>query len=173
MNPFEGNMSAVNKIYEKNFLNKNGIEFIEGLIFEDQLFYIQTMLEAKKIYMYKECLYNYRINEFSTMQNAGLRVFDIFKITDKIEELILKKGRFEEFKYALLQHEFLQFSYLLFQTPDNKRKDFYNEAKIRLQNFKNSDKNIIERLRGYQIFYDIVALEYNDFIEKYKDKVIK
>ena len=173
MNPFEGNMSAVNKIYERKFLDKNGIEFIEGLIFEDQLFYIQTMLEAKKIYMYKECLYNYRINEFSTMQNAGKRVFDIFKITDKIKELISKQGRFEEFKYALLQHEFLQFSYLLFQTPDNKRKDFYNEAKIRLQNFKNLDKNIIERLRGYQIFYDIVALEYNDFIEKYKDKVIK
>ena len=72
-----------------------------------------------------------------------------------------------------MQHEFLQFLYLLFQTPDNKRKDFYNEVKIRLQNFKNLDKNIIERLRGYQIFYDIVALEYNDFIEKYKDKVIK
>ena len=56
------------------------------------------MLEAEKIYMYKECLYNYGINNFSTMKNIKEKVFDIFEITELMKNYLVYKKVYEEYK---------------------------------------------------------------------------
>lgn len=172
MNPFERNMSAVNKIYKKSFLIEKNIKFAQGLIFEDQLFYLQTMLEAEKIYMYKECLYNYGINNFSTMKNINEKVFDIFKITELMKNYLVGKKVYEEYKYAFLQHLWGQFSFLLFEAPGNLKEEFFKRAKFRLNDELNIgyDNKILTKLKGYKIFNDFLNMDLEGFFQKYKDK---
>ena len=38
---------------------------------------------------------------------------------------------------------------------------------------ENFDENIASKLRGYPIYKDVLALNENEFFEKYKDKIIK
>ena len=175
MNPFSGNMSATNKIYRKDFLIENNLDFCNGLIFEDQLFYLQSFLCAKSILLNNDPMYMYRRqNTSSTMHSIGNKVFDIFKIINKMESFLKKTNNYEEYKYAFLQHKYTQYSFLFFETPFFKRERFYDEMKARLLMTKEEkfDKNICKKLVGYDIFESILELDQRSFYQKYKDRRI-
>ena len=180
INPFHGNMSAVNKIFKKSFLNdlaKTKADkklFPAGLIFEDQYFFFLTMMKAKSIMINPDPLYYYRSsNTDSVTQNPASGVFDIFKIMDMIEGLLKDANCYEAYKYAFFQHKYQQYAHLFFKADFNSRKDFYNEMKKRLSIYKNEklDPNICERLVLYGVYKNIMRLGADEFYEKYKDKV--
>ena len=180
INPFHGNMSAVNKIFKKSFLNdlaKTKADrklFPAGLIFEDQYFSLFSMMKAKSIMINPDPLYYYRsLNADSVTWNLADRVFDIFKIMDMIEGLLKDADCYEAYKYAFFQHKYQQYAHLFFKADFNSRKDFYNEMKKRLSIYKNEklDPNICERLVLYGVYKNIMRLGADEFYEKYKDKV--
>lgn len=179
-NPFGGNMSAINKIYKKTFLNSLQTEinnknlFPENLILEDQYFYFLTMLKVKSIIVNPEVLYHYRkSNTVSTMATLGNKVFDIFKILDKIENLLVEMNLYEEYKYAFLQHKFNQFAYLFFRSKLLLKPFFYYKAQTCLNKYDNTNINfdICEKLKGFQLFKDIVTMSFIDFYFEYKNKL--
>lgn len=175
MNPFSGNMSAVNKIYNKKFLDKNNLKFTTGLIFEDQLFYLETFILADKILIDDSMMYFYRRhNTSSTMNSLGDKVFDIFKVINKMETFLKKTNNYEDYKYAFFQHKYTQYSFLFFETPFFKREKFYDWMKARLLMTKeeNFNKDICKKLVGYDVFEDILKLNHKEFYKKYKDKRI-
>ncbi|MCQ2229163.1 MAG: glycosyltransferase [Bacteroidales bacterium] len=58
-------MMAWNKLIRKDFLVKNDIQFVEGLVHEDNPWALQVAAKAEKIAMIPDVTYHYRIREGS------------------------------------------------------------------------------------------------------------
>ena len=87
---FGGNMGVWNKIYKRELIKD--LRFEENYIFEDQLFYLQTMLNSDGIYINNEVQYFYRQADNSTVHTLGGNVFDVFLIQNRLEKLLREKG---------------------------------------------------------------------------------
>lgn len=57
---------TVNKLYSKKFLIENNIKYGEGYIYEDNPFWVNVVINAKKVSLVHSPLYNVRINQNST-----------------------------------------------------------------------------------------------------------
>lgn len=89
-----------NKIYRREFLIEKNLFFIEGLNFEDNVFNLQTFVEAEKVSLIKEPLVVYRRASetsytFSKTGNREHKKLDFFKIFE-IEEKYLKEKEIYE-----------------------------------------------------------------------------
>lgn len=172
--PFSGNMSICNKIYRRNFLLDNKCKFEENIIFEDQLFYYTTFICADNIYLNSDIQYYYRQSEHSTMHSLKDNVMDIFTVINSIRNLLIEHDLYDRNKYALLQHKFKQYSYLLFVAAENIREEFYNKGKEDLAQEITNDFNmeIVNKLIDVNLYHDMSAMSYQDFYNKYKKFVI-
>lgn len=173
--PFSGNMSVWNKIYGTEFLRKNNIKFAENLIFEDQLFFMETSIKAKSILICNDALYHYRQqNTASTMSTLGKNVFDIFRIINRIEKILKDTNNYEEYKYAFFQHKYMQFAFLFFRAKLFLKPRFYDEMKARLLLVEHENLNIdiCKHLYGYDIYKDIIKLKWYDFYLKHRKNII-
>lgn len=61
---------CMSKLYRKNFLQENEIFFQEGCIGEDQIFFIKSLLLAKKLYIMDENFYGYRRARKNSLTSA-------------------------------------------------------------------------------------------------------
>lgn len=94
-----------NKIFRREFLINNGLSFIEGLNFEDNVFNLQTIVEAKNISLIKEPLVYYRrASETSyTFGKSEYKKLDFFKIFEIEEKFLKEKGLYQDLEdYFLL-----------------------------------------------------------------------
>ncbi|MBE6813972.1 MAG: glycosyltransferase [Ruminococcaceae bacterium] len=73
---------AVSKLYRREFLIQNNLQFEPDMLYEDNLFYLQCVLKANKIYSVNEQLYIYRIRQDSIMTKKlqPKNVNDYFKL---------------------------------------------------------------------------------------------
>lgn len=83
-----------NKLYRREFLQSKKLAFVEGLNFEDNVFNLQTIVEAQRISLIKEPLVFYRkASETSyTFGKGEHKKLDFFKIFDLEEEYLQEKG---------------------------------------------------------------------------------
>lgn len=81
------------QIAKKDFLEKNYIQFYPGILFEDNLYTMQVLLNAKKVMCIKDVLYRKRIRENSIVtkkENANnvkgflITVIEMLKIQNEI-----------------------------------------------------------------------------------------
>lgn len=91
---FNINVTPWNKIYKNSLLRENDITFPEGLDFEDNPFFYESYLKARKVSLVRDRLYFYRINRKGSFINTGnKRFFDIIPIQNLngkiIEKIIL------------------------------------------------------------------------------------
>lgn len=63
-------VEAVTKIYNKGFLLSNHLEFRPGLIYEDTLFFVETMLAARSVRYFPYVFYRYRMRGDSIMHTV-------------------------------------------------------------------------------------------------------
>lgn len=168
-NPFFGNLSVCNKIYRKEFLIKNKIKFLEGVIFEDQLFHMETFLKSETIKVTDEGFYKYRnSNPKSTMKTLRENVFDIFTIIEKMDELIRGLDIYEEFKYALFQYKYEELTAKFLQTRFRLQPKFYQKMKNVLILAKDDtlDYNILKQLKNFDNYQKIINSECYEFFMK-------
>lgn len=62
---------SVTQIYKTGFLNDNHIRFKPGIIHEDTLFMFEIFVKAKKIKVYNNAFYVYRMRDSSIMHSLG------------------------------------------------------------------------------------------------------
>lgn len=87
---------AQNRLYRKDFIDKNGIRFKSGILHEDELWFFETMLLAKDVKFLNAETYFYRIdNEDSITKNVGDRNLESY--IQVMEEIIKKYGQHEQF----------------------------------------------------------------------------
>lgn len=119
--------TAWSKLYRTDLI-KDKIQFCEGLIFEDNPFWAEVYLSAKKITYVPMPLYYYLLNRSGCiMQSLGNDVFDIFKIHEHIEKTFKNHNLYEKYKSEINLIKIMDYIRNYFRIDDKLKKDFYNK----------------------------------------------
>ena len=90
---------AVNKIYKRDFIEKNNLLFIKGYLYEDVPFFTQVFLNVKKVSYCIDNFYFYRIGRSDAITaKKSLKHLDICEIV-KITKNIIDKHNVPEIIY--------------------------------------------------------------------------
>lgn len=141
------NLGPCNKIYKTDLIKNNDIKFEENLKYEDTLFVVKAIYNAKKIIKLNRFLHYYMIHEKSETTVRDERVFDILKIVDKIRTYLkndeLMKDSVDKLTVKILTNYTIQqryqsdkklamkfidevFKYLEKEIPDYKNNKYYS-----------------------------------------------
>ena len=142
-------VTPYNKIYKTTLLKENNILFPEGLIFEDEKFFYDTYLRAKRVSIVDEFLYYYRINrKGSTVDTIKDNDFsDIIPISKLIRETFKETDNYEDYK-ILLSNRFIHLQLARFtQTSQKYKENFFNLLKSDLEEVL-ADRTIYDNLES-------------------------
>lgn len=138
---------SVNKLYRKEFLINNQIDFGEGYIYEDFEFYIQVAQYADVVGVIQNPLYRVRVNEFSTTKTNKESSIHVDSLLKAVENTLKKFNPRSEFSYYHVYKYLIRksLSYLENRAPrkykrrtvkkvvlmlNNKRKDYPVPKKV-------------------------------------------
>lgn len=76
---------SVNKIYRRSLLAETGIRFPEGLLFEDQLFTLETMAAARRLAVIPETVYRWHVDRLSEEPSITQRRNEARNVESRIE----------------------------------------------------------------------------------------
>ena len=147
-----GKMAVWNKIYKKDILINNKLEFKQKVWYEDLAFTLKAIINSNSYAFVDEPLYDYLIREGSTMNNSNVkRNLEILEAFDDIL-LYIKQNKKEEY---LNKIEFLAIDHI------------YISAIVRVLRAKadnNIKKETIDRLINYmsENFPNYKRNEYNN-----------
>ena len=96
-------VSVCTKFFKRELIEDK--RFPEGLIFEDNSFNIDYLLDAERISFLDECLYHRRIRDSSVMTRASKQSSDLIEIYDIIYAKFRDKGLYPEFKEKLFMRK--------------------------------------------------------------------
>ena len=172
------------KLYNASFLKKNNIVFPENLRYEDNPFYYECLIKAKRIALLDKKLLYYRINRTNSLQASRFNnknILDIVSILKQIEltflESNVKKIILDNFyKYAMHEFEWRYFKMTLHRDElldlikSNFTLTFYNELLHRINYNKPKHFEIKEHFEIKNPKLSIILPTYN--VEKYIEDCI-
>jgi len=156
-------VTAWNKIYKNDFLKGIGANFPE-LVFEDNLFFVDTYLRAKRISLVKKSLYFYRINKKdSIIGGAGKEHFDLIKISNLIMESLVSSGNYETYKERVRNWNIEAFNLRYSGITEIYKSDFFNLIKENLSKWSKDSVNCLNKPN--KILFDsfLLANTYREF----------
>lgn len=127
------NLGPCNKIFKREFLNKNKIRFPEDIKYEDTPFIVKSFKEAKKISSCGISLTNIMVHKKNETLTVDERVFDIFKVLDNVKKMLNDELYSEEIKKLIVRKIT---TYTVSQRSQKNKKlinKFINEAFIYLK----------------------------------------
>lgn len=156
-------MTNCNKIVKKELLDKNNIRYYyRNIIYEDNLFWIEVYINAKKIGVIKEYMYfwRYRENLSSTTQNRDLDLGKRFSemvsivnefITNNISDKKILGKKYEK----LLSINLYFFIQSVLEYPKEYQKNLFNDVYNMLQIVP---KEFLNNLNSYfKVLYEIIG----------------
>ena len=158
---FRISVTAQGKLYKRELLE--GIRFIQGIIFEDNPFFIELYLNAKRVYFYDKYLYLKRVRSDSIIHSYFEKFSDVITVYNIIHEIVKKYGIYDEVRHKLFNRQcrdiYLRFS----QLPEEYKEDFYNKFKQDFLNKKEAYENEgtidLANKRSLEIFYNLIESE--------------
>lgn len=166
------NTAIWNKLYRKEFLDKNCIKFTENFIYEDLLFFYDIWLNAEKITYIRDCFYFYRINRIdSTMSAVGSKIFDRIFIVEFVYEKLKRLNYFEEIKLSVISW-LIDDIFHRFTVVDAKyRKEFFFLMKKFFKNIDLSGINEedLSETYCYKEFCNVLKMHYDEFNKSLAD----
>lgn len=101
------------KLYKKSFLDSyDDFTFPEGVVYEDIIFHVKTILRASRISFVPKFFYIYKIDNQNSIMHDNSKIFDIIKIIDLVENFLHENNYFEELEsefYFFKIHQILQY----------------------------------------------------------------
>lgn len=129
------------KLYKKEFLDAyDDFRFDIGIAFDDVPFHVKSVLRAKKISFINKCLYHYRIDNPNSINSTSTSGFDIFKIFDIVENILINENAFEELKLEF--YMFVIFHSMLY-IPRTNSDDYFQLVKHK---FEKIDKDLVKSM---------------------------
>lgn len=127
---FEVAVNAYNKIYKTSFVRKSGAKFAEdGLIFQDNIFFYGTYLNASRMTLIRDFLYVHRTSRPGSVQTEkGKKYIDIIKIFNMIID-IFKKSFPEYDEMKLLNRKLIHTPYRYTQVAEKYKPEFFKQLK--------------------------------------------
>lgn len=91
---FKGWIAQWTALYNRDFLNRNGIRYHEtpGASYQDTGFWFQTLMCAEKVYLHGKNYYHYRQDNPGSSMNDQSKVYCITEEYNFIFEIMKKKG---------------------------------------------------------------------------------
>lgn len=167
-NIFFGKMAVWNKIYKRDILIKNKLEFKEKVWYEDLAFTLKAIMNSNIFAFIDEPLYDYLIREGSTMNNSNVkRNLEILEAFDDILSYIKhnkKEEYFDKIEFLAIDHIYISaIVRILKANADNKiKKETVNELICYMnKNFPNykNNKYINTLSRNRKIIYKLINLK--------------
>ena len=163
----EINLAPWNKLYKKDMLVKNKIEFSETLKYEDLSFVALSIKNSKKIGKINEQLNYYTIHKNSETTTRDKRVFDIFKQLDIVRNEY-KSGKYlDELTVSVLLNYTIQQRYQIDKDTQTK---FIADA-FKYLNDNNIDYKHSEYIKNRSFLKGLI--EKNKFITKIYCKIYR
>jgi glycosyltransferase EpsH len=163
----EINLAPWNKLYKKDMLVKNKIEFSETLKYEDLSFVALSIKNSKKIGKINEQLNYYTIHNNSETTTRDKRVFDVFKQLDIVRNEY-KSGKYlDELTVSVLLNYTIQQRYQIDKDTQSK---FIDDA-FKYLNDNNIDYKHSEYIKNRSFLKRLI--EKNKFITKIYCKIYR
>ncbi|HOI70926.1 MAG TPA: glycosyltransferase [Methanobacterium sp.] len=143
---FEVAVNAYNKIYKTSFVRKYNAKFAEdGLIFQDNIFFFSTYLNASRMTLMRDFLYIHRTNRSGSVQTEkGKKYIDIIKIFNMIIDIF--KNSFPEYdEIKLLNRKLIHTPHRYTQISEKYKSEFFKHLKEDFQEI-NLDDDVVDKL---------------------------
>lgn len=122
-------VSAVCKLYDKDFIKKTGARFPEGLIFEDNVFFWEILFNAERIYFVDKHYYKRRRHLNSITGTANIKHADTLIIHNMIFDIFKKHNLFNEFKKELFNQKISLADRRFLTVSDGEKAEFFDKMK--------------------------------------------
>lgn len=101
--PFEQQPSIWANLYNREFLNKNNIRFLEtpGASYQDTAFTFKVYASAERFKMIEEAFLHYRIDNENSSINSTNKLYCVCDEYKEIEKFVKETNRYETFKYLI------------------------------------------------------------------------
>lgn len=163
----EINLGPCNKLFKKDILIKNKIEFSEKLKYEDLSFVALSIKNSKKIGKINEQLNYFTVHKNSETTTRDKRVFDIFKQLDIVRNEY-KSGKYlDELTVSVLLNYTIQQRYQIDKDTQSK---FIDDA-FKYLNDNNIDYKHSEYIKNRSFLKGLI--EKNKFITKVYCKIYR
>lgn len=151
------------KLYNKDFIMNNKIRFPEGLIFEDNIVFWESLFNAERIYFLDEFLFTRRWYNSSSTRAGDKRFIDSIIINSMIIDLFKEYDKFDDKSRSILYNRKISLSYIRFKKVKEEFKAIY---------FDELQKNFVDWLEEERL-YDFLQTILHPKNKYILDSVIK
>jgi len=141
-------VNAYNKIYRTTFIKKINAKFVEGLIFQDNIFFYQTYLKARSMSLIRDFLYFHRIHRTGSVQtDKGKGFYDYIKIQNMIIKIFESLPNFDDYKIELLNKKIIGIIFRYSLVSNKHRAEFFKLIKQDFKKMKltNNELDVLPR----------------------------
>lgn len=103
---FDITVTPWSKLYNREFVMKNNITYPEGLVFDDNVFFYDTLFAADRITFLRKHLFKRRWYSSSSTTSGAKHFINYVDICDLIWQVFFKYDVFDDFKEKLLAKKF-------------------------------------------------------------------
>ena len=168
---FEIPVCPVSKLYKKEFLESNYLQFPEGMFFEDNAFFYNSYLKCERVGFLKKQLYYRRRHEDSVTQRFDKKKFDIVKATNKVLDIFLENNQYSLYQEQLINHTFSMILEWFNKSPLNLKDEFFYIIKRDFKGFNDLKDDFRNNLKEEHLLI-FNSMDNNDhildFLTEYK-----
>ena len=167
-NIFFGKMAVWNKIYKRDILIKNKLEFKEKVWYEDLAFTLKAIMNSNTFAFIDEPLYDYLIREGSTMNNSNvqrnLEILDAFNDILSYIQHNKKEEYFSKIEFLAIDHIYIStiVRVLKAEADDKVKRETINKLidymNKKFPNYKNN-KYINTLSKNRKIIYKLINMK--------------
>ena len=117
--------TTAGKFYRREFVSD--LRYVEGLIFEDNPFFIKAFLKADRVYFYDRHLYHRRLRADSITHSFHHAFSDCIEIYEIIAKTIEDNGVYDELKEEVLRNRCKDVFNRFSQVKDEYKVDFFDK----------------------------------------------
>lgn len=151
---FRISVTPPGKLYHRDVIKD--IEFNEGLIFEDNAFFMEMIFNAQRIIFYDEYLYSRRIHENSVTSSNYEKFSDVITVYNIINKIIKEHGEYENVKHKLFNRQCRDIFHRFSQVPLEYKADFFhkiqNDFKVKRKGYEKDGTLDLANRRSREIF---------------------
>ena len=123
---FDISVTPWTKLYNREFIERSGASFPEGLVFEDNVFFWEVLFNAERIVFLRKHLFKRRWYSTSSTTSGGKHFVDSIAVNNLIIKRFMEYGLFEEYKQYLYNKK-IKLVFMRYNRTKDEFKDYFYE----------------------------------------------